>query len=118
MWNRYNVGAQQDMSAGKHADAENLFRQALQEAEKEFGPQHNNVATCLNNLANCLRFQGKYPEAEGYYKRALEVRQKALGALHKEEAVILENYAKLLSQLGREAEAKKLEGRAMGIMRR
>lgn len=118
MFERYNIGAQQAMSQGKHVEAENLFKQALSEAEKEYGTFDNRVATACNNLANCLRFQGKYPDAEGYYKRALEVRQKALGPLHKDEIVILENYAKLLRACNREQEAKKMEDKAMGIMRR
>lgn len=117
MFQQYNIGAQQKMAANKHAEAEELFRLALTEAEKE-NPAGNDVATGCNNLANCLRFQGKYPEAETLYKRALEVRQKALGPLHKDEIIILENYAKLLKLVGREQEAAKLEQRAMGIMRR
>src|SRR5688572_11219897 len=104
MFDRYNIGAQQAMTQGKSAEAESLFKQALDAAEKEFGTWDNKVATACNNLATCLRFQGRYPEAETYYKRALEVRTRALGPLHKEEMTILENYAKLLRASGREAE--------------
>jgi tetratricopeptide (TPR) repeat protein len=117
MYDKYSMGAQQAMAAGRHTEAEALFRQALSEAEKE-NPNDNRVATICNNLANCLRFMGRHPEAEQFYKRALEVRQRALGPLHKEEIVILENYAKLLRLCNREAEAKKMEDRAMGIMKR
>lgn len=118
MWERLHLGAQTFISQGNHTMAENHFRQALTEAEKELGPNDNRIATILNNFANMLRMQGRLTEAEPLYQRALSVRRKALGALHSDEVVILENYAKLLRQMGREKEAGKMEQTAMGIMRR
>ncbi len=40
---------------GKYAQAEPLYRRALAIAEKILGPEHPNVATGLNNLAEIYR---------------------------------------------------------------
>ena len=59
-----------------------MFRRALAIAEKALGPEHPNVATSLNNLAELYRAQGQYAEAEPFYKRALAIWEKALGPEH------------------------------------
>ena len=53
---------------------------------KALGPDHPNVATSLNNLAELYRNQGKYAEAEPLYKRSLAIREKALGPDHPDVA--------------------------------
>ncbi|MBE3035878.1 MAG: tetratricopeptide repeat protein [Candidatus Atribacteria bacterium] len=47
-----------------------------------FGPDHPDVATSLNKLAELYRAQGRYSEAEPLYKRALAIAEKTLGAHH------------------------------------
>ncbi len=37
------------------------------------GPEHPNVATSLNNLAEFYRAQGRYADAEPLHKRALSI---------------------------------------------
>jgi len=49
-----------------------------QVAEATFEPEHPNVATSLDNLAELYRAQSKYTEAEPLYQRALAIREKAL----------------------------------------
>ena len=114
MWERYNLMAQTAMNQGKPQEAENLYRNAVAEAES-FDAKDPRLANTLNSLANCLRNQGKYPEAEQSYKRALEVRQKALGPFHVDLILIYENYAKMLRAAGREAEANKMDQHARAI---
>lgn len=114
MWERYNVAGQQAMGQGRHGEAENHFKLALQEAEK-LGPMDGKVVTSLNNLANCLRQQGKLQEAEPLYQRALDLKKKIGGHFHKDLVMILQNYAKLLRAAGRESEAAKLESQAQAI---
>ena len=114
MWERYNVAGQQAMGQGRHAEAENHFKLALQEAEK-LGPMDDKVVVSLNNLGNCLRQQGKCQEAEPLYQRALDIKKKIGGHFHKDLVMILENYAKLLRAMGRESEAAKLDGQAQAI---
>jgi len=47
---------------GKYSEAEPLCQRALAIDEKALGPNHPNVATNLNNLAELYRAQGKYSE--------------------------------------------------------
>ncbi|MBX9693244.1 MAG: tetratricopeptide repeat protein [Cyanobacteria bacterium] len=114
MWERYNVGGQQNMTAGKHADAEKSFRMAVEEAEK-FGPKDNRLATSLNNLGNCLRAQGKFEEADTVYQRAITAKEQSDGPFHEGLVSILDNYARMLRAAGREKEAEKQERRSRGI---
>jgi tetratricopeptide (TPR) repeat protein len=64
-------------------------------AEKSFGPEHPNIATSLNNLAELYRAQGQYEEAEPLYRRALAISEKALEPDHPDVATILNNLALL-----------------------
>ncbi len=59
-----------------------LHRRALAIWEKAYGPNHPDVATSLNNLANVYKDQGKYAEAADLYRRALANTEKALGPSH------------------------------------
>jgi tetratricopeptide (TPR) repeat protein len=57
-------------------EAEALYRRALAINEKYFGPDHPNVATDLNNLAELLRDTNRLSEAEPLIRRALAIDQK------------------------------------------
>ncbi len=114
MWERYNVGGQQNMTAGKHSDAEKSFRMAVEEAQK-FGPKDARIATSLNNLANCLRAQGKFDEADTTYQNAIKAKEQSDGPFHEGLVSILDNYAKMLRAAGKEKEAEKQERRSRGI---
>ncbi len=83
--------------------------------EKALGPEHPDVATSLNNLAELYRAQGKYTEAEPLYQRSLAITEKALGPEHPHVAATLENYAALLRQTARANEAERMEARAKAI---
>ncbi|MFB3127290.1 MAG: tetratricopeptide repeat protein, partial [Candidatus Acidiferrales bacterium] len=99
----------------RRCNAEPLNRRALAIVEKALGPEHPNVSTGLNNLAELYRAQGKYVQAEPLYQRALAIAEKALGPEHPQVATVLENYAALLHKLNRDAEAEKMEARAQAI---
>jgi tetratricopeptide (TPR) repeat protein len=114
MWERYNVSAQQALSQGKLAEAENFFRMALAEAKK-LPPNDPKIPTTINNLANCLRQQSRYADAEPLYKEAISIKEKAAGHNSKDLAVLLENYAKMLRLAGRTPEAEKLDARVHAI---
>ena len=49
---------------GRYAEAEPFHQCALAIKEKALGPDHADVATSLNNLAELYRTQGRYAEAE------------------------------------------------------
>jgi tetratricopeptide (TPR) repeat protein len=80
--------------------------------EKTLGPEHPDLATKLNNLAELYRATGRHAEAEPLYRRALTILGKALPADHLDLAKARENYALLLDRLGRNAEADALRAQA------
>jgi tetratricopeptide (TPR) repeat protein len=64
---------------GRYGEAEPLFQQALQRAEAALGPDHLEVATCLNNLGVLYKFTGQFAAAGRLYRRALAITQRVLG---------------------------------------
>ena len=82
---------------------------------KVLGPDHADVATGLNNLANLYSAQGRYAQAEPLYQRSLAIDEQALGPEHPGVATSLENYAALLRETGRGEEAEEMEARAKAI---
>jgi tetratricopeptide (TPR) repeat protein len=64
------------MTKVAYADAEPLFRRLLAIREKSLGPDHPDVATTLNDLAELYRNAGRYADAEPLCKRALAIREK------------------------------------------
>jgi len=56
-----------------------LAEDAIRAMEKEYGPEHLNVAAMLNNLAALYKIKGKYAEAHKLYSRALVIYEKRLG---------------------------------------
>ena len=80
-WQKYNDAGLEATEQARYAEAEDLFLEALKEAEK-FGDQDPRLATILNNLALLYREQGKFPEAEPLHQRALAIREKALAKVY------------------------------------
>ncbi len=101
--------------AGQYEQAIPFWRKVVDLGEREFGPDHPDTATLLNNLAGLYYVQGRYEAAEPLLKQALAIREKALGKEHPLVAQSLANYAALLRETGRSAEANKMEARAKSI---
>jgi tetratricopeptide (TPR) repeat protein len=59
---------------GRYSEAIPLAQRVLTMCEKAFGPDHPDVATSLNNLAELYRVQGRYADAERLYERSLAIR--------------------------------------------
>src|SRR5439155_3040183 len=102
-------------SQGRYAEAEPLFRQALEITEHAKGAEHLDVAIILNNLGELYYVQGRYAEAEPLYQRALSIKEKMLGPDDLGLATTLENYAVLLARTNREDQATTLAARAKSI---
>ena len=83
--------------------------------EKALGPEHPNVATALDSLAELYYSQERYTDAEPLYRRSLDIREKALGPDHPDVAGSLTNLAMLRSAEGRYAESEPLLQRALTI---
>ncbi len=100
---------------GRYAEAEPFARKTLELGQLEFGPDHSNTGTFLNNLAELYRAQGRYAEAEPLYRRSLATNEKALGPEHPDFATSLNNLAELYRAQGRYAKAEPLHKRALAI---
>jgi tetratricopeptide (TPR) repeat protein len=85
-----------------------VMRRALAIGEKSLGPNHPDVATRLNNLAQLLQDTNRLAEAEPLYRRALAIDEKNLGPNHPNVAIRLNNLAQLLQATNRLAEAEPL----------
>ena len=107
--------AEDHLKQRRYAEAEPLYKRALDIIEKAVGPNHPACIPMLNKLATLYREQGKYAEAEPLYRRALEIREKALGKDHPEVGTNLWELAKLHKARGNYAEAESLFKRGMGI---
>ena len=101
---------------GRLAEAEQLYRQALEIREREESPNHPDVATTLNNLAGLEAAQGNYDAAQPLLERALAIRQTALGSEHALTAQSLSNLALVYAAQGRAADAEPLYRRALSIL--
>jgi tetratricopeptide (TPR) repeat protein len=95
--------------------AEPLFKRALGIVEQQLGPDHSDVASPLNNLANLYDEQGKYTEAEPLYQRALRIREQQFGPEHPDVAQPLDNLASLYYQALRYASC--YQGQSSGYHR-
>jgi tetratricopeptide (TPR) repeat protein len=91
------------------------LQRALAIGEKILGPEHPDLATRLNNLAEFYRAQGRSAEAEPLYQRALAIGEKTLGPEHPDLAIQLNNLALLYQATGRYAKAEPLLQRALAI---
>ena len=100
---------------GRYAEAEPLFKRALQIREQTLGPDHPHVASSLNDLAISYLSRGQYAQAEPLFKRALEIWEQTLGPDHHHVASGLKNLAGLYLIEGNYAKAESLHKRALGI---
>ena len=100
---------------GKFREAIPLQEQELAWAEKNYGANHQDTATSLNNLALLYTNQGAYAKAESLYLRALAITEKGLGPDHPDTAISLNNLALLYTRKGAYAKAETLYLRALAI---
>jgi tetratricopeptide (TPR) repeat protein len=100
---------------GKFAEAEQLLRRAVSFDERTLGPDHPNVATCLNNLAALLHDSNRLEEAEQLYRRALAIDERSFGSNDGKVATCLNNLAALLYDTDRLNEAELLYRRALKV---
>jgi tetratricopeptide (TPR) repeat protein len=81
-----------------------MYRRALAIFEASYGPDHPNVANCLNNLARFLQDANRLSEAEPLFRRALAILARftwATGSQHPKFEMVRTNYLRVLGDLGR-----------------
>lgn len=60
-------------SASRFAEAARLYETITENAERLFGPEHQNTADLLNNRGLVLEILGRYAEAQKFYLRCVRV---------------------------------------------
>jgi len=90
----------------KYAAAEQEYREALRICELAFGPDHGETATCLDNLATCLRVQSRFVEAAPLCDRARVIRERVYGENHGHTAMSYSNLGQLCRILGQHDQAE------------
>ncbi|KAI4264895.1 MAG: hypothetical protein L6R42_000009 [Xanthoria sp. 1 TBL-2021] len=98
---------------GKQAEAEKMYRRALDGYEKTWGTEHTSTLDTISNLGNLYRNQGKMAEAEEMYMRALKGKEKAWGAEHTSTLDTVNNLGVLYFVQGKIAEAEEMYMRAL-----
>ncbi|XRB09944.1 kinesin light chain 3 [Pycnococcus provasolii] len=103
---------------GKYADAEPLYREALDGRRRELGDAHPDTLKSINNLAILLENQGKYADAEALYREALDGRRRELGDAHPDTLTSINGLATLLCDQCKYADAEPLLREALDGRRR
>ena len=103
---------------GAYDEAQIVGTQALQLAERSFGPDHLKVAKSLNNLALVYAGEREYAQAEQLLERSLAIREKALGPDHLLVAKSLHNLALVYFAQSQYALAEPLFKRSLAIRER
>ena len=80
------------------------------------GPDHPNVASAVNNLAELLRVTNRLDEAEPLYRRALAMDAASFGESHPKVAIRAGNLAGVLQATGRAREAVGLRQHSLAVM--
>jgi tetratricopeptide (TPR) repeat protein len=100
---------------GRYQEAIEPTKEALQLAEKSFGPDHPEVAIQLNNLGVLYLALGHYWEAQPFFDRALEIREKAFGKEDIRVAAVLTNLGGVFNGMRQWQQAELFYRRALGI---
>lgn len=99
---------------GRYAEAERLYKRAL-EIEDKLGRNPLSTAMTLNNLAVLYGHQGRYADAEALYARVWPVYEKAYGPTNPRVAGILEGLGLTLQAQNRRVDADAMLRRALAI---
>ena len=99
-------------------DAKGLIQRALAIDEAAYGPDHPDVATRLNNLAQILQDLGQPEQARPVQERALAVTEAAYGPDHPDVATGLNNLATILRDLGSRSRPGRCKNARWPLMRR
>ena len=103
---------------GRMADAENLYRQALEIARQSLGPDHPQTLVIASSLAGVIGEQDRLDEAEKLEREILAARLRLLGPDHPDTLLVEHNLANNLDYGGQYAEAEKLYRQTLEGQRR
>jgi tetratricopeptide (TPR) repeat protein len=100
---------------GRHAEAEEVLRQAMKTFRALLGEDHPETARSCAGVAYNLGAQGKSRLAQPLYEKALALRRKALGEAHPDTATSYNGLAFNLQAQGEYAQARALYEKALAI---
>lgn len=103
------------LKEGMHNEAEKTLKQALTSREALLGPEHMEVAACLNLLGAVYQILAQYDQAEVPLQRALHILESASESNPPDVANSLYNLASLYTELGKYDRAEPLFHRALRI---
>jgi tetratricopeptide (TPR) repeat protein len=103
---------------GNPQEQNRLLQQALVIIERDYGPEHVEVAGILGNLANAYGALGDHQEQQRLLQHALVIEERYYGAEHVVVASTLNNLANAYGDLGNHQEKKRLLQRALAIKER
>ncbi|SDC81242.1 tetratricopeptide repeat protein [Paraburkholderia lycopersici] len=111
----YNTLANILANQRRYAEAEPLYRKALDLAKTGLPSGHPMIAYSLNNLGHVLSYQGQKAEAGQLYRQALDVTSGTLPAAHPDRIGTMANLASALVAQDKYDEAEKLCRSAMDL---
>lgn len=91
---------------GNNAEAEVLYREAIELGQRILGKDHPNVLRYVASLASVLKFLDRNEEAEPLMRQVLESRRRVLGELHPSTLRSEQALGRLLVDVGRVEEAE------------
>jgi len=100
-------------SATRYADAEPLFKEALEITQRVAGADHPATAAVRGNLAMTLDKLDRYSDARPLYDEAVEVCTRLRGKDHPDTAVAFNNLATHLDGQGKHADAEAILRRVL-----
>ncbi len=100
-----NLASLLDIRRGQAAEAESLYRRALDARRKALGPTHRAVGQTLQLMGLFYLNQARYEESEARYREALEI-FRAIDPKHFEIGKVKNGLALVASRQGRYAEAE------------
>ncbi|KAI6080132.1 hypothetical protein F4821DRAFT_266190, partial [Hypoxylon rubiginosum] len=98
---------------GRLAEAEAMYKRALEGKEKAWGREHTSTLNTVNNLGLLYADHGRLADAEAMYERALEGKEKAWGRDHTSTLDIINNLGNLYKNQGRLGDAEAMYERAL-----
>jgi len=96
-------------------EARPRIEESLRLREAALGPEHEEVATSLFNLARLQLAENDPGAASGSLSRCLAIREKTLGSEHPYVVSTMDLYGEVLRQLGENDRAIEIEQRALAI---
>lgn len=92
-----------------------LAERALAIEERELGPDHPEVATCLQIFGNLLARRGEFAESRALHERALRIREAHYGPVDENVAAALNDLGIVVGRSGDVTSALEIHLRALAI---